>query len=73
MIKAILYSQSVDKVDILLQIIADSIKAGGAGVAMGRNVWQAKNVVATVKAISRIVHENWSVQDTCREYEASIK
>jgi len=57
----------------VLQIIADSIEAGGVGVAMGRNVWQSKNPVITVKAIARIVHDNWSVEETFREYESSLK
>jgi fructose-bisphosphate aldolase/2-amino-3,7-dideoxy-D-threo-hept-6-ulosonate synthase len=63
------------KVDIfkdVLQIIADSLEAGGVGVAMGRNVWQAKDPIATVKAIARIIHDNWSVEEAFREFKSSI-
>jgi fructose-bisphosphate aldolase/2-amino-3,7-dideoxy-D-threo-hept-6-ulosonate synthase len=41
-----------------LKIIADSVKAGGAGVCMGRNAFQRKNTALFVKAISRVVHKN---------------
>jgi fructose-bisphosphate aldolase/2-amino-3,7-dideoxy-D-threo-hept-6-ulosonate synthase len=41
-----------------LQIIRDSVKAGGAGVCMGRNAFQRKNTTRFVQAISRVVHKN---------------
>ncbi|HUK38401.1 MAG TPA: 2-amino-3,7-dideoxy-D-threo-hept-6-ulosonate synthase [Methanomicrobiales archaeon] len=41
-----------------LKIIADSVKAGGAGVCMGRNAFQRKNTTRFVQAISRVVHKN---------------
>jgi fructose-bisphosphate aldolase/2-amino-3,7-dideoxy-D-threo-hept-6-ulosonate synthase len=41
-----------------LQIIRDSVKAGGAGVCMGRNAFQRKNTTKFVQAISRVVHKN---------------
>jgi len=53
----------------LFQMIKDSISAGGAGVAFGRNVFQSTNPTKKVKAIARIVHDNWDVDETLREYE----
>lgn len=45
-----------------LQIVSDSIKAGGAGLSVGRNVFQHPNRVALVRALRGIVHENMSVE-----------
>ena len=41
-----------------LQIIRDSVKAGGAGVCMGRNAFQRTNTTKFVQAITRVVHKN---------------
>jgi fructose-bisphosphate aldolase/2-amino-3,7-dideoxy-D-threo-hept-6-ulosonate synthase len=41
-----------------LKVIHDSVKAGGAGVCMGRNAFQRKNTTRFVQAISRVVHKN---------------
>jgi len=38
-------------------------KAGGAGVAFGRNVWQSNNPIGMVKALVRIVHEGKSAPE----------
>ncbi|MFX1297066.1 MAG: 2-amino-3,7-dideoxy-D-threo-hept-6-ulosonate synthase [Promethearchaeota archaeon] len=51
----------------LLQTIKDSLEAGGVGVAIGRNVFQANNPTKMVRAIYRIVHENWDVSEALRE------
>ena len=53
----------------LFQMIKDCITAGGAGVAFGRNVFQSENPTKKVKAIARIIHDNWNVDETLREYE----
>ncbi|MHA1267143.1 MAG: 2-amino-3,7-dideoxy-D-threo-hept-6-ulosonate synthase [Candidatus Helarchaeota archaeon] len=53
----------------LLQDIKDSLEAGGAGVAIGRNIFQAKDPTKVVKAIYRIVHENWEVSEALKELE----
>ncbi len=54
----------------LFQMIKDSITSGGSGVAFGRNVFQSKSPTKKVKAIARIIHENWDVDETTREYES---
>ena len=46
-----------------LRIAHDAVERGAAGVDMGRNVWQAPNPVAMIKAIRAIVHENASVKE----------
>ncbi|MHA1379982.1 MAG: 2-amino-3,7-dideoxy-D-threo-hept-6-ulosonate synthase [Candidatus Helarchaeota archaeon] len=60
-------------VEQLLQMTKDSLEAGGAGVAYGRNVFQADNPTILVRALARIIHENWSVEETLKEYNDSIK
>jgi fructose-bisphosphate aldolase/2-amino-3,7-dideoxy-D-threo-hept-6-ulosonate synthase len=46
-----------------LKTVHDSIQAGGAGVAVGRNVFQHENPTAMVKAISIIVHKNAQIEE----------
>lgn len=49
--------------DELLQVVYDSIIAGGAGISIGRNIFQHKNPCAIVKAIASIVHDRADVKD----------
>lgn len=50
----------------ILEMVENSIKAGGAGVSIGRNAFQHKDPVAIVKAISSIVHKNVSVSEALK-------
>ncbi len=45
----------------VLQMVQDSVKAGGAGLSIGRNVFQHENPTLMVKALSAIVHNNASI------------
>jgi class I fructose-bisphosphate aldolase len=47
----------------ILQMAYDSIQAGGAGLSIGRNIFQAENPSMLVKALHGIVHDGWSVED----------
>ncbi|MFX1550019.1 MAG: 2-amino-3,7-dideoxy-D-threo-hept-6-ulosonate synthase, partial [Promethearchaeota archaeon] len=47
----------------LLQMVNDSIEAGGSGVAFGRNIFQSEDPTKLVQAISKILHENYSVEE----------
>ncbi len=42
----------------VLQSVKDSVDAGGAGVAMGRNIFQAKEPAKMVAAVAAVVHKN---------------
>jgi len=53
----------MDSDDKLLQMVRDSIDAGGKGVSIGRNVFQHKNVIGITKAISGIVLEDMEVEE----------
>ena len=47
----------------ILTMVHGSIAAGGKGVSIGRNIFQHHNIELMVKAISKIVHENSSVEE----------
>ncbi|MDY7001067.1 MAG: 2-amino-3,7-dideoxy-D-threo-hept-6-ulosonate synthase [Thermodesulfobacteriota bacterium] len=51
----------MDSLRDLLQMVADSVKAGGAGLSMGRNIFQADNPRTLVRALHGIVHNGLSV------------
>jgi len=51
----------------LLQEIKDAMEAGGAGVAMGRNIWGNENPVRYAAMIAKMIHENCSVESALKE------
>ena len=56
----------VDTDEELLQMIKDSIEVGGAGVAFGRNLFQAENPGKITKAISEVVHNDLEVNEALK-------
>ncbi|MDR2831089.1 MAG: 2-amino-3,7-dideoxy-D-threo-hept-6-ulosonate synthase [Methanobrevibacter sp.] len=50
----------------LLEMVKDSIEVGGAGVAFGRNLFQAKNPEKITKAISGVVHNSLDVEEALK-------
>jgi class I fructose-bisphosphate aldolase len=44
----------------------DSVKAGSAGLSIGRNIFQHENPTLMVKALSAIVHNNASVEQAMK-------
>jgi len=50
----------------LLQMVRDSIDAGGRGVAIGRNIFQAQDPTGLVRKIARVVHEGYDVDEAMR-------
>ena len=59
----------MDTTKELLQMVYESIQAGGSGVAFGRNVFQADDPTKLVSALSKVVHENYSVEEVLKEYK----
>jgi len=51
----------------VLTIVKDSIQAGGAGVAFGRNIWQHKDPVKITNAIAKILHEGMNIKEVLKE------
>lgn len=46
----------------LLEVVYGAMKAGAAGLSIGRNIFQHENPVAIVEAMSAIVHKNQSIK-----------
>jgi DhnA family fructose-bisphosphate aldolase class Ia len=44
----------------VFRVVHDSMQAGAAGTAIGRNVWQHANPQAMVEAMVGMVHEGWN-------------
>src|SRR5262249_31767934 len=47
----------------VLQMVEGSLRAGGAGVCIGRNVFGAEDVPGLCRALAGIVHEGPTVED----------
>ncbi|HVL48050.1 MAG TPA: 2-amino-3,7-dideoxy-D-threo-hept-6-ulosonate synthase [Candidatus Thermoplasmatota archaeon] len=56
--------------EAFLRMVADARAAGGAGVSVGRNVWQHASPEAMTRAISAIVFKGASVDDALRALKA---
>ena len=50
------------------QMVCDSVKAGGSGVAAGRNVFQHQNPAIMVRVLCGIVHESLDVKSSIAKY-----
>ena len=48
------------------------LKCGVTGMAVGRNVWQHKHPLAISKALRKMVHDNYSIDDGLRTYEEEL-
>jgi len=59
----------MDTIEDLLKMVHDSVVAGGAGVAIGRNIFQSEDPTKMVRAVAMIVHENYSVDEVMRELD----
>ncbi|MFW5733889.1 MAG: 2-amino-3,7-dideoxy-D-threo-hept-6-ulosonate synthase [Oceanidesulfovibrio sp.] len=46
----------------LIQMVHDSIQAGGAGLSVGRNIFQHDNPTRLCQALNGVVHEDWDVE-----------
>ncbi|WP_243546691.1 2-amino-3,7-dideoxy-D-threo-hept-6-ulosonate synthase [Pseudodesulfovibrio tunisiensis] len=45
----------------LVRMVHDSVQAGGAGLSVGRNIFQHPNPVKIVAALHKVVHEDWDI------------
>lgn len=54
--------ERMDSTRQVLQMVHDSVKAGGAGVSMGRNVFQHPRRIELMRALRAIVHDNADVE-----------
>jgi len=58
----ILGGKKTESLKDVFQDVYDSLRAGAAGIAIGRNIWQHENTRAVVEAMVSLVHEGWSVK-----------
>ena len=56
----------VETTQDVLQMVKDSVTAGGAGLSIGRNVFQHNDPTKMVKALNAIVHDNASVSEAMK-------
>ncbi|MFX0057497.1 MAG: 2-amino-3,7-dideoxy-D-threo-hept-6-ulosonate synthase [Candidatus Hodarchaeota archaeon] len=59
----------MDTIPELMHLVYDSIQAGGAGVAFGRNVFQFEDPSKLISALSKIIHQNFTVEEILKEYK----
>ncbi len=52
----------MDSTADFLQMVSDSMRAGAAGLSVGRNIFQHERPRMLVAALSGLVHANWTVE-----------
>ncbi len=55
--------EKMDSTREFLQMVHDSLRAGGAGLSVGRNVFQHASPRLLCKALAAVVHDNASVEE----------
>ena len=50
----------------VLEMARGVVEAGGAGLTVGRNVWAARDVAGTIRALKAVVHDGAPVDDALR-------
>jgi fructose-bisphosphate aldolase, class I len=57
----------LDTEEDVLKMAHDVVKAGGAGITFGRNIWQSRNLPGLMRALKLVVHEEASVKAALKE------
>ena len=57
----------------LLDMVSASLKAGGRGVSIGRNVFQHDDPIYIIKVISLMVHKNFSKEEALAKAKQGSK
>ena len=63
----VLSGPASDDPEVLLKFIREAMDCGAGGVSMGRNIWEAEDPVPILRAISKIVHDDASVETAMKE------
>jgi DhnA family fructose-bisphosphate aldolase class Ia len=53
----------MDSARAVLQVVRDTLDAGGRGVVFGRNIWQSPDPAKMVKALRHLIHEDGAVEE----------
>jgi predicted phospho-2-dehydro-3-deoxyheptonate aldolase len=61
--------EKMDSDEDIFKMVAGALKAGAAGVSIGRNAFQHKNPEKMVAALCKMVHNNASVKDAIKMLE----
>jgi fructose-bisphosphate aldolase/2-amino-3,7-dideoxy-D-threo-hept-6-ulosonate synthase len=56
----------IDSDQKLLEMVKDSLEAGGKGVSIGRNIFQHSNIVGITRAVSSIVLDDLEVEEAMK-------
>ncbi|MGQ0606113.1 MAG: 3-hydroxy-5-phosphonooxypentane-2,4-dione thiolase [Candidatus Nitrosotenuis sp.] len=56
-----------------LALTYNSIKAGAAGVDMGRNIWQSQFPIPMIRAVRAIVHSNYTLDQAYKMFQDLCK
>lgn len=56
----------IDSDQAFLKMVQNSIKAGGAGLSVGRNIFQHADITALLQALKMIVHEDASAEEAMK-------
>lgn len=57
----------------VFETIYGSLEAGGAGVVMGRNIWQNEHPVAMIRAVRAIIHEDATPKEAHQLYRELVE
>jgi len=55
----------------MLKITEESIRCGGKGTSFGRNIFSRKDTISMIKAITAIVHDDYSVEEAYTKFNPS--
>ncbi len=69
----ILGGAKTDSIEQIMTEVYYSVQAGGAGIAMGRNIWQYRNPAVMIEAMAGVVHEGWTVSQALKHLGNSQK
>ena len=61
----------LDSTEAFLKMVQDSLKAGASGLSVGRNIFQHPDPTTLCRALSGIVHQNWSLEQALAEVSAA--
>ena len=53
----------MDSERAVMQVVRDTLDAGGRGVVFGRNIWQHPSPTKMIKALRHLIHDDGSVDD----------
>jgi fructose-bisphosphate aldolase/2-amino-3,7-dideoxy-D-threo-hept-6-ulosonate synthase len=53
----------------VLQMAADAVEAGAIGISIGRNIFQHRDPLRMTRALAKIVHEGFSVDEALKELQ----